>query len=141
MILVVLHEFSLNNLHKPTEFFPPYTIRNDAGYEPSHIRDTCEKHASGLLQCVLSYDDNSLREVPVIVFIRMMHAVVILAKLHILGQSLHAFEITTNLYRKLEVIGQNGRFLLPQMFVLCCADYLNGIAPLGCPIASLSKSS
>lgn len=96
-------------------FTPPHHSKRP-GHEPGYIRNTCEKRALELLKCTLSYDNSSFREVLVIIIIQMIHAVVILVELDLSGQSFQAFEITSNLYRKLEAVAQIGKFLLPQMF-------------------------
>lgn len=116
MLLLVVREPSLDRQHKPDDYLPPYSIRDDPSHAPNHIRDHCRKHATDLLECILSYDDQALREVPVIIYVRMMHSVVVLVKLDVSANPPIAFDIIRSLLHKLNRAAQDGRFLLPRTF-------------------------
>lgn len=116
MLLLVLHEPSLDRSHKPGDFFPPYSIQDGPSHASKHIRDLCRKHAMDLLGCVLAYDDQALREVPIIIYVRVMHSVVVLVKLDVSADRPVAFDIIRRLLQKLKYAAQDGRFLLPRIF-------------------------
>lgn len=131
MVLLVLHEPSLYGAHEPEDFRPPYTVRSEgdlmensvSAHPGDSIQQQCIGLADSLLREFLGYDSEELTEVPVILYIRMMHAVVVLVKLQSRSETAYSMESSTStrqmidaLLEKLRTSARAGHFLLPRMF-------------------------
>jgi hypothetical protein len=127
MVLLVLHEPALYGSHKVDDFRPPYALRNTTYEQPqtssesTHVREQCIFSSQGLLESFLAYTDETLRRIPVILYVRMMHAVVVIIKLEssvdaASHQGLVSMNIIDRIIRKLDSASHMKSFHLPRLF-------------------------
>lgn len=114
MVLLVLYEPALYGSHKLDDFRPPYKISKTAppSSESVHVREECISAAQGVLNTFLVYEDQDLRRIPVILYVRMMHAVVVLIKL----EAPTVMADMDRLVQKVDLASQMRAFHIPRLF-------------------------
>ena len=127
MVLLVLNEPALYETNGLADFRPPYAVRDDghakfvASYAPKIIREQLASAAHNVLEQVLTYSTESLREIPAIIYIRMMHAAVILVKLHSsLTEPIYQFSSISDVFdrilQKLDLAACGRKYHVPRLF-------------------------
>ncbi|KAF4984893.1 hypothetical protein FZEAL_46 [Fusarium zealandicum] len=136
MILLNLCEPGLYDNHELQDFRPPYAIhtlpltdiftRNSPQFD--HARLECLDIAHKLVNLYLRLSSDSLRQVPVIVYTRMMYAVVVIIKLQVFNRPLtdldfdpenghtSAIDLIRHILGRLESAADGSRFRVPATF-------------------------
>ncbi|KAI8624183.1 hypothetical protein F5Y19DRAFT_480953 [Xylariaceae sp. FL1651] len=127
MVSLVLHELALYDSYEVEGFRPPYKIPNtpvgshENPHNISHVKSQSICLAQGLLQRLLVFSNEDLRRMPVIIFVRMMHAVIVFAKLQgpvsppTFGSPVF-LTLLSSLITKLHMAANGGTFRVPGLF-------------------------
>ncbi|KAM5344364.1 hypothetical protein ACJ41O_012901 [Fusarium nematophilum] len=136
IILLNLCEPGLHDTHEVQDFRPPYAIHtlpsNDALTRDSpqflNVRIECIEIARHLTSQFLQFSVDALRQVPVIVYTRMMYAVVVMIKLEVFsrpstdlsfaskGDQVSAIGMVRCILEKLASASDGSRFRVPTTF-------------------------
>ncbi|RKL21378.1 hypothetical protein BFJ70_g13537 [Fusarium oxysporum] len=136
VILLNLYEPGLYDNHEFRDFRPPYAIHTFLSTNtfapdlPQYVdaRIECLDVARNLIQLFLQFSPKILQQVPVIVFTRMMYAVVMIIKLEVFNrpttdggdmseaEQIAALDLMRLVLEKLKLSSDEGRFFIPTTF-------------------------
>ncbi|KAJ4119817.1 hypothetical protein NW765_015235 [Fusarium oxysporum] len=136
VILLNLYEPVLYDNHEFRDFRPPYAIHTFLSTNtfapdlPQYVdaRIECLDVARNLIQLFLQFSPKILQQVPVIVFTRMMYAVVMVIKLEVFNrpttdggdmsevEQIAALDLMRLVLEKLKLSSDEGRFFIPTTF-------------------------
>ncbi|KAF5703228.1 hypothetical protein FMUND_13104 [Fusarium mundagurra] len=136
VILLNLYEPGLYRNHEFRDFRPPYAINTllsanaFAPDSPQYVdaRIECLGVARNLIQLFLQFSPETLQQLPVIVFTRLMYAVVMIIKLEVFDKSTtdratvseaersSALDLISLVLEKLKSASDNRRFIIPTTF-------------------------
>ncbi|KAM0081367.1 hypothetical protein ACKRZS_006450 [Fusarium odoratissimum] len=136
VILLNLYEPGLYDNHEFRDFRPPYAIHTFLSTNtfapdlPQYVdaRIECLNVARNLIQLFLQFSPKILQQVPVIVFTRMMYAVVMIIKLEVFNRpttdganmseakQISALDLMRLVLEKLKLSSDEGRFFIPTTF-------------------------
>ncbi|ENH68097.1 hypothetical protein FOC1_g10003724, partial [Fusarium oxysporum f. sp. cubense race 1] len=136
VILLNLYEPGLYDNHEFRDFRPPYAIHTFLSTNtfapdlPQYVdaRIECLNVARNLIQLYLQFSPKILQQVPVIVFTRMMYAVVMIIKLEVFNrpttdganmseaEQISALDLMRLVLEKLKLSSDEGRFFIPTTF-------------------------
>ncbi|KAI1009839.1 hypothetical protein LB504_003013 [Fusarium proliferatum] len=136
VVLLNLYEPGLYYNHESQDFRPPYAIQtflSTTAFDPDtpqyiDARIKCLNVARNLIQLFLQFSSKALQQIPVIIFTRMMYAVVMIIKLEVLNgptidrkdvseaEQIYALDLISLVIEKLKLASAMGSFSIPATF-------------------------